>query len=117
MRLMHLTLRTTQPGRITSFYRAVLQLQVRSREEDRAVLVLADDQLLIVEGVTEDPGGGDQLWLRAGTNTLGRVRRRLLDLGAEVLEDLDQQVVFRDPDGRRVAVTTRQDFGGLDDEA
>ncbi len=105
MRLSHLTLRTTQPGRILSFYRAVLHVEVERREDDGGTLSLADGQRLFVEQAGET-GPGVQLWLRTGPNTLARVRRRLTDLDVEVVDDTPHRVVFVDPDGRRVALHT-----------
>lgn len=105
MRLSHLTLRTTQPGRILSFYRAVLHVEIERRDDDGGTLLLGDGQRLFVE---QAPAGGPgvQLWLRTGPNTLARVRRRLTDLDVEVVADEAHRVVFVDPDGRQVALHT-----------
>ncbi len=105
MRLSHLTLRTTQPGRIVSFYRAVLHVEVDRRDDDGGTLLLGDGQRLFVEPASVG-GAGVQLWLRTGPNTLARVRRRLTDLDVEVVDDTPERVVFVDPDGRRVALHT-----------
>ena len=115
MRIHHLALRTRDVARLVSFYEEVLGLRRRSRPEDpapRSVWLEIDDAgaLLMIERAEEGepsvPAGTmDLVALAIGAAERGRWRSTLTAGGVPIEAETAFTMYFRDPDGRRVALS------------
>jgi catechol 2,3-dioxygenase-like lactoylglutathione lyase family enzyme len=107
VRIHHVALRTQDVERLRAFYEDVLGLRVLRRDEARGSVWLdADGAVVMIEraeaGEPRVPGGSMELVAFAVEDKEAwRVR-----LGAGAVEaETGHTLYFRDPDGRRVAVS------------
>ncbi len=112
----HVALRTPDVARLEAFYAGVLELPVVRRDEARGSVWLAADgahrALLMLERASQDeppvPAGSRELLAFAVDAREGprAWRVRLALAGVAVEDETEFTLYFRDPDGRRVAVST-----------
>lgn len=111
----HLAFRTADVAALAAFYRDVLGLEVVREALPRSLwLGLGGDAVLMIEareaGEAAVPAGTmEMVALRVDDEERARVRERALALGIHDGETAFT-VYLRDPDGRRVGVST-YDFG------
>ncbi len=111
MRLHHLALRVANIDQTVTYYRDTFGLEVIRDERPRALwLELADGSLIMLEtrGADEPgiPSGSKELVaFEVDAETKSRIRQRALDTGC-FDGDTEHTVYLRDPDGRRLAVST-----------
>ncbi len=111
MRLHHIALRTRDLAALAEFYTRVLALAVVGERPGYAVWLSIGDAVLMLETAAEGepgvPAGGMDL-VALSVDDAGRetVRGRLRVAGVAVEAETDWTTYFRDPDGRRVAVST-----------
>jgi catechol 2,3-dioxygenase-like lactoylglutathione lyase family enzyme len=110
-RLHHLALRTPDVSRLVTFYRAWFGLDVARDAAPRAVWLALDPMavLMIEQAQPGEPGipGGslELLALALSSEERAALRERLVRAG--LLEAETQHTLyFRDPDGRRVGVSS-----------
>ncbi len=110
MRLHHLALRTQDVERLARFYVDVLGLEEVRDARPRAVWLGLEDAVLMIErgepGEPPPPSGSRELVAFAvDAAAKDAVRERV---GARGCDDgeTEHTVYFRDPDGRRVGVST-----------
>jgi catechol 2,3-dioxygenase-like lactoylglutathione lyase family enzyme len=110
MRVHHLAFRTRDLARLERFYTDLLGLHVARRDEERSVWLKAGSTILMLERAgDEEPGVG------AGSKELvafaieqadaERWRRALGAAGVTIEDETGFTFYFRDPDGRRVALS------------
>ncbi len=110
MRIHHIALRTRDLAELERFYVGVLGLSVAARHGARSVWLDADGVLVMLEQMGEGEPG-----ISAGTNELvafgidaadlSTHLQRLSSVGVVVEARTDFTHYFRDPDGRRVAIS------------
>ena len=88
MRVHHLAFRTRDLARLERFYTDLLGLHVARRDEERSVWLRAGGTLLMLEQADAD-----------------RWRRALAAAGVLIEDETGFTFYFRDPDGRRVALS------------
>lgn len=112
MGVHHLAFRTRDVDLLTAFYRDVVGLTEVPREGTASRwLSLGATAVLMIERAGESeptvaPGGMDLVAL--GVDTAGRdaVREALAHRGVPIESETVHTTYFRDPDGRRIAVST-----------
>ena len=112
MEIHHIAFRTRELARLEAFYREGLGLEVVRRRNGQSVwLALGARAVLMLEQA--DPGeplvpSGTLELIALTVSDPGRasVRRRLEEHGVAVEDETEHTTYFRDPDGRRVAVST-----------
>jgi catechol 2,3-dioxygenase-like lactoylglutathione lyase family enzyme len=110
MRVHHLAFRTRDLARLERFYTDLLGLHVARRDEQRSVWLKAGGTILMLE-----QAGEDEACVGAGTKELvafaieqsdaERWRRALAAAGVVIEDETGFTFYFRDPDGRRVALS------------
>jgi catechol 2,3-dioxygenase-like lactoylglutathione lyase family enzyme len=110
LRVHHLALRAPDPGVTAAFYQAVMGLRVLQRNEERGSVWLdASGTVLMIEraepGEPGVPEHGKEL-LAFAVDDQAAWRLRLQGAGVAVEAETPHTLYFRDPDGRRVAVST-----------
>ena len=110
MRVHHLAFRTRDLVRLERFYTDVLGLTVGRRDEDRSVWLRAGGTTLMLEQAEDgEPGivdGSKELVAFAIDEAdKARWRRALEANGVAVEGETAFTLYFRDPDGRRVALS------------
>ena len=108
--LHHLALRTRELGRLEEFYVGVVGAEVVRRDEVRGSVWLAvDDVVLMLERASAEepavPAGSLDL-LAFAAEGLAAWRARLEQARTSVEHATEHTLYFRDPDGRRVGVST-----------
>lgn len=113
MRLHHLALRTRDLAALEAFYVDVLALRTVRRNDERSVwLALGNDAVLMIERATDDEPRPDprslDLFAFACASVVERdaIERRLAARDVAVEARTTHTLYFRDPDGRRVGVST-----------
>jgi len=106
----HLALRTRDPAATERFYVSVLGLQILARHDDRGSVWLdASGAVVMVEraeeGEPEIPAGSRELTAFA-IDDLPAWRSRLAEAGVEIEGETPYTLYVRDPDGRRVGLST-----------
>jgi catechol 2,3-dioxygenase-like lactoylglutathione lyase family enzyme len=110
-RLHHLALRTHDVDRLLSFYRDWFALELARDMRPRAVwLAIADQAVLMIEQAEEGepPVAEHSLELLAFTVSSDRrlaLRTRLIASG-QLAGETEHTLYFRDPDGRRVGLSS-----------
>lgn len=110
--LHHLAFRTSDPGALAAFYADVLGLRVvREREGASVWLELGGGGVLMVERALAGerravPGTLELVAFRVDARGRDAVRARLAERGVAIEQETEHTTYFRDPDGRRVAVST-----------
>jgi glyoxylase I family protein len=110
LRLHHVALRARDPSATTSFYASVIGLPVVRRDTERGSFWLdARGVVLMVEqaepGEPLVPPHGKEL-LAFAIDDREAWRLRLAAAGIAIEAETPYTLYFRDPDGRRVAVST-----------
>ena len=115
MQLHHLALRTRDVTRCAAFYRDIFGLTARGEQLEadgslRSVWLAADSVMLMIEKAEAgEPGvqtGSLELMaFTVGKNECESWRGRLASLGIAIESETEFSLYFRDPDGRRVAVS------------
>lgn len=111
MELHHVALRTNDLERLEVYYRSILELPVVRRQAGRSVWLGLGSAVLMIEteGEGEPPipaGSLELLALRVDAQDMERTRARLEEAGVTPEAATEHTLYFRDPDGRRVAVST-----------
>jgi glyoxylase I family protein len=109
-RIHHLALRSDDPYRIEAFYVTVLGLPVRRRDPARGSVWLGSGEVVVMierasPGEPGPPEGGLDL-VAFGVDDLEPWRARLAAAGVAIEGETAYTLYFRDPDGRRVGVST-----------
>ena len=110
MRLHHLALRTRHVDQLVAFYRDALGLRLWPAQVGNGVWLALGDAVLMIELAEPGepcpaPGGRDLLAVSAAPSDLATTRARLATLGVSVEAETAHTLYFRDPDGRRVALS------------
>ncbi|MCA9540797.1 MAG: VOC family protein [Myxococcales bacterium] len=111
MRLHHLALRTAAPEPLAAFYADVFGLSRVREQAGYSIWLGLDDAVLMIERAAPDeplvPAGSLEFCAFA-VDEAGRaaVEARLADHGCAVEARTAYTLYFRDPDGRRVGVST-----------
>jgi catechol 2,3-dioxygenase-like lactoylglutathione lyase family enzyme len=116
LRIHHLALRTRDPARVERFYADVLGLRVARRDAARGGVWLdAGGTVLMIERAGDGepaPCDGTQELIAFGIDANGRHpdldawRARLAAASVSVEAETPFTLYFRDPEGRRVALST-----------
>ncbi|MFH1808197.1 MAG: VOC family protein [Pseudomonadota bacterium] len=111
MRLHHIALRTHRVDEVVAFYRDLLALPVVRAQAGRSVWLGLETSVLMVENATADepgipPGSGELLAFAVDAATQERIELALRACAVAIEDRTDFTVYFRDPDGRRVGVST-----------
>jgi glyoxylase I family protein len=111
MRVHHLAFRTRDLVRLERFYTDLLGLTVARRDEERSVWLRAGGTILMLEQIDQS----DEACVLAGTKELvafgieeadaERWRRTLAAGEIAIEEETAFTIYFRDPDGRRIALS------------
>jgi catechol 2,3-dioxygenase-like lactoylglutathione lyase family enzyme len=109
MRIHHIALRTSDLERLVQFYSVVLGLPVRVRDDRRAWLALDGAVLMLERCEPTEPRVPAQTKELVAFAVEDVEREgwpvRLANAGVTVEARTDHTLYFRDPDGRRVAVS------------
>ena len=110
MRVHHLAFRTRDLERLERFYTDVLGMSVTRRDEGRSVWLAAGKTLLMLERAEDGeacvaPGTKELVAFAVEAADMERWRRTLAGAGVAVEDETAFTVYFRDPDGRRVALS------------
>jgi catechol-2,3-dioxygenase len=115
LRIHHVAMRTADVDRLERFYGSVLGLRVVKRDAERgSVWLQAGGAVIMLEPLSEgeDPMRAGSMELLAFSaldrSELGVWRERLAKAGVAVEAATVHTLYFRDPDGRRIAVS---DYG------
>lgn len=116
MRLHHLAFRTDDVVRLTAFYEDVLGFRVTAREADRAWIASGEVVLMLErrgEAEPAVPARSMELVAFAVSEPERHLwRERLAAAGISVEASTAYTLYFRDPDGRRIGVSSyRFDVG------
>lgn len=111
MRIHHLAFRTADVSRLEHFYRNVLGLAVLRRDEARSVWLDAAGTIVMLEqrdGAEPivDPASKELVCFAIAPEEHPAVLARLLSAGVAVEARTAYTLYFRDPDGRRVGVSS-----------
>lgn len=110
MRVHHLALRTDDVEKLAAFYEAVVGLPVEARRLPRSIWLRAGETLVMVERRAEgEPavdGRSKELFaFSLRPNERAAAVSRLHAAGVSLEEESDFTLYFRDPDGRRIALS------------
>lgn len=111
MALHHLAFRTRDVARLERFYTLVLGLLVLRRNQERSVWLDAAGTILMLEQREEDePGvpanGMDLVCFGIAASERAAIEERLSNAGIAIEGRTAYSLYFRDPDGRRVGVSS-----------
>ena len=110
MRIHHIALRTADVARLERFYVDVLGLPVAARQGDRSVWLDADGVFVMIEKAGDDEPGivaqtKELVAFGIETDKLAACLAKLAAVGVGVEAHTEYTHYFRDPDGRRVALS------------
>lgn len=110
MRIHHLALRTADIERLKRFYAELLHFTV-IRETDRSVWLRSGDAVVMLERIAPGeppvPQGSMELVAFAASESERLALRDQLAIAGIAIEDATEHTVyFRDPDGRRVGISS-----------
>lgn len=110
MPVHHLALRTRDVDRLVAFYRDVLRLEPWPEQAGHGVwLALGSAVLMVEQAAPGEPGPAtgsmDLLAFAAGHGGLDAARTSLSARGVTLEAETAHTLYFRDPDGRRVALS------------
>lgn len=110
MRIHHVAYRTSDVARLATFYERVLGLEVRKREEDRVWLAVGDAILMIERRAPGEaeiaPGSLELLAFAVSAAERDAFGERFATHGVTIEARTTHTVYVRDPDGRRIAVSS-----------
>ena len=114
MRVHHLAFRTRDLGRLERFYVDVLGLTVMRRQEARSVWLDAEGVVIMLE--VREPGEADEaagssismelVAFAVAPDTRAHYTQRLSRAGVAVEASTDFTLYVRDPDGRRIGLSS-----------
>jgi glyoxylase I family protein len=110
MRVHHLAFRTRDLGRLERFYTDLLGLSVARRDDDRSVWLRAGGTMLMLEIAAPEepsvaPATKELVAFAIDEADKGRWLRTLVAASVPIEEETAFTIYFRDPDGRRVALS------------
>jgi catechol 2,3-dioxygenase-like lactoylglutathione lyase family enzyme len=110
VRVHHIALRTRDLERLERFYAGLLGLEVTRRDGERSVWLDAGGTILMLERADEDEptaavGTKETLAFAVDPRARRAQKARLRDAGVTVEGETAFTTYFRDPDGRRIAVS------------
>src|SRR3954447_20929359 len=110
MRIHHLAMRTRRLVRLESFYTTVLGFSVIHRDGTRSVWLAAGDAIVMLEDADAGepgiaPGTMELVAFAVGKEDVARHRRILAENNVAVEAETVYTIYFRDPDGRRIALS------------
>jgi catechol 2,3-dioxygenase-like lactoylglutathione lyase family enzyme len=110
MRIHHIALRTRDVARLERFYVAVLGLPVAARHGEKSVWLDADGVFVMLEQAADDEPGvvmqtKELVAFGIESTELAACLGRLASAGVGVEARTEYTHYFRDPDGRRVAIS------------
>ncbi len=110
LRIHHIALRAPDPGATERFYASVLGLRVCARDDARGSVWLdASGVVVMVERAESSepsvPSNTKDL-VAFAIDDLPSWRRRLVDAGVAIEAETTHTLYVRDPDGRRVGLST-----------
>jgi catechol 2,3-dioxygenase-like lactoylglutathione lyase family enzyme len=110
LRIHHVALRTRSPGAVEVFYVSVLGLRVLRRDDARGSVWLdASGVVVMIERAGDDepsiPENTREL-VAFAVDDLPSWRRRLAEAAVAIEGETLHTLYFRDPDGRRVGLST-----------
>ena len=111
MALHHLAFRTHDLEALARFYGEVFGWEVYRRQGERAVWFRLGAGMLMLElaepGENDPPAGSKELFcVEMPENERQSFRRKLAGLQVDVEDETEFTLYFRDPDGRRVGVSS-----------
>jgi catechol 2,3-dioxygenase-like lactoylglutathione lyase family enzyme len=109
MRLHHLALRATNVATTVAFYRDVLGLDVIKSDAHRTWFASGAVVIMVEPQAAEEPVRGNDLDLVAfamGKEERQRWRDRLQSIGLTIEAETEHTFYLRDPDGRRVGLSS-----------
>lgn len=110
MKLHHLALRTADINALAAFYVEVLGLVIVRRQAHSVWLGLGLARLMIEQASADEPPFDRQslemFALHIDPSERPIIKDRLERLGVAVESETEQTTYFRDPDGRRVGVSS-----------
>jgi catechol 2,3-dioxygenase-like lactoylglutathione lyase family enzyme len=110
VRIHHIALRTRDVARLERFYVDVIGLVVTKRDDARGSIWLdAEGAIVMIELADADepcPAPGSRDLVAFAVDDSGRWRARLRDAGVAIEAETPYTLYFRDPDARRIAVST-----------
>jgi catechol 2,3-dioxygenase-like lactoylglutathione lyase family enzyme len=111
MRVHHIALRTRDLDKLEKFYAGVLGLAVTQRHGTRSVWLDAAGTVMMLEHAEEDEPSiaeGSLELVAFATDEMARanIERLLGEASVPIEARTEHTLYFRDPDGRRVAVST-----------
>ena len=111
MHVHHIAFRTRDLRRLTEFYLRVLELHPVGERPGEAVWLSLGEAVLMLESATEaepgvPPGAMDMVAFAVDDTEREAVRQRLASAGVAIEAETPWTTYFRDPDGRRVGVST-----------
>ena len=109
--LHHIALRTRDVSGLARFYREVFELTVAREQPGYSVWLALDGAVLMIEARAPGepdvpPNSMDLTALRVTPDGRERVRETLRQMGVSLEGETAYTTYFRDPDGRRVGVST-----------
>lgn len=107
----HLALRTRDPERLAGFYERVLGLERIREQPGHSIWLALDGGVLMIEQADDDEPEisrkSFELFAFAGTvEDRDALRARLPDLGLTADGETEHTLYLRDPDGRRVGLSS-----------
>lgn len=117
VRIHHLALRTADVGKLVSFYAGILGLAVveshgtsANRHAERAWLSIGDGVLMIERRDVDEPavvaGTKELIAFAVSADEREAFVERLANAGTAIEARTEHTLYFRDPDGRRVGVSS-----------
>jgi len=116
VRVHHLAFRTHRLRHVVRFYCTVLGLAIvreqrLPRGKIRSVWLAADRTILMIEAAGADepgipPMSNELVAFGVGKRDVASLRKRVARHRVRIEAETEHTVYFRDPDGRRVALTT-----------
>lgn len=116
MKIHHVALRTPAPAALAAFYRTILGLEI-VREQPHGIWLGLDDAVLMIEqaGPGEpppDPGSLRLLAFAVDAEERAAIGARLAAAGLAIEARTAFTWYFRDPEGRRLGISTYPLEGG-----
>jgi catechol-2,3-dioxygenase len=109
MRVHHIALGTRDVERLCNFYREVLGLEVAKEDGGSVWFEIGDAMLMIAKaprGAADPDGSADLFAFGVNEAQRARITTRLVQRGIPLEDEALHTTYFRDPDGRRIAVST-----------
>ena len=110
MRVHHLAIRTDDVVKLAAFYEGIVGLSLERRNLPRSIWLRAGETLFMVEGRGEDeppiePRSKELVAFSCHPSERAAAAARLAAGGVPIEEETAFTLYFRDPEGRRVALS------------